>query len=279
MILLFISCTTKQESLLDDFTSSYETGMKKFNNNKFAAAKESFDYVVMTNPGSALALSARYFLAESLFNLKEYNQAIDHYNKYIRYSVDAEKISESRYKVCISLYSVCLKFMRDQTSTSYTLQRLQEFIDDYPGSENISNIEMLIDDLRNQMARKQHQTGHLYMKLGEYNSALLYFNDTIDDYYDTVYSDKARVSIIQSYLFKNEVSKAKAMLEIYKDEFRDVQYFSKSEKIIDDFNGKPSVSDYLDLYINSSKTDVSQEKRDIIIKGIVDGAMKKKKGK
>ena len=129
------------------------------------------------------------------------------------------------------------------------------------------------------MARKQHQTGRLYMKLKEYDSALLYFNDTIDDYYDTVYSDKARVSIIQSYLFKNEVSKAKAMLGIYKDEFRDVQYLSKSEKVIGDFNGKPSVPDYLDLYINSSKTDVSQEKRDIIIKGIVDGAMKKKKGK
>ena len=279
MILLFISCATKQETLRDDFTSSYDTGIKKFNSNKFAAAKESFDYVVMTNPGSALALSARYFLAESLFNLKEYNQAIDHYNKYIKYSMDYEKISESRYKVCISLYSVCLKFMRDQTNTSYTLQRLQEFIDDYSDDKNVSNIEVLINDLRNRMARKQHQTGHLYMKLEEYDSALLYFNDTIDDYYDTVYSDKARVSIIQSYLFKNEVSKAKAMLEVYKDNFRDEQYFSKSEKIISNYDGRPSISDYLNLYINSSKIDASQEKRDITIKDIVNSAMKEKTGK
>ena len=279
MTFLFLSCMGNQNNLLNDFTSSYETGMRKFNNHKFAAAKESFDYVVMTNPGSSLALSARYFLAESLFNLKEYNQAVEHYNKYIKYSVDPEKILESRYKVCIALYSVCLDFMRDQTSTLYTLDRLQDFIDDYPKSKNISNIEIFIEDLRNRLARKQHQTGCLYMKIGEYDSALLYFNDTIDNYYDTIYSDKARISIIQSYLFKNEVSKAKAMLEIYKGEFRNSQYFSESQSIINDYNKKPSISDYLDLYINSSKADESQNKRDLIVENIINNAMKQKKGK
>ena len=158
--------------------------------------------------------------------------------------------------------------MRDQTSTLHTLDRLQEFIDDYPKSKNISNVEIFIEDLRNRLARKQHQTGCLYMKIGEYDSALLYFNDTIDNYYDTIYSDKARISIIQSYLFKNEVSKAKAMLEIYKGEFRNSQYFSESQSIINDYNKKPSISDYLDLYINSSKADESQNKRDLIVENI-----------
>ena len=52
------------------------------------------------------------------------------------------------------------------------------------------SLVIFIDILRSRKAEKVYETGRLYLKLKEFDSAIIYFNDVIDNYYDTEFADE-----------------------------------------------------------------------------------------
>ena len=66
------------------------------------------------------------------------------------------------------------------------------------------------------MAKKELESGRLYLRIEEYSSALIYFNLVLSDYYDTVYYDEAIFNIILTYILKKDFENAKVFFETYK---------------------------------------------------------------
>ena len=59
------------------------------------------------------------------------------------------------------------------------------FIEDFPGSDHIYDAEDAIVSLRLKLAHKDYESGRMYLKLEEYESALIYFRSVLNNYYDT----------------------------------------------------------------------------------------------
>ena len=53
------------------------------------------------------------------------------------------------------------------------IEKLQEFIDDYPNSDEREKAEADIKKLRDKLSQKAFESGVLYMKMEEYKAALL----------------------------------------------------------------------------------------------------------
>ena len=105
--------------------------------------------------------------------------------------------------------------------------KLQYFLDEFPNSEYTEKSEELLALLRSRKAQKVYETGRLYLKLKEFESAIIYFNDVIENYYDTEYADKSRISIIFFYLLQDKYEDANLFYKNNKDKFQD---FSKNEE-------------------------------------------------
>ena len=65
------------------------------------------------------------------------------------------------------------------------------------------------------------------MQLKEFDSAIIYFNDVINNYYDTKFADESRISIIFFYLLQNKVDDANLYYKDNKDKFLQ---FAKQEE-------------------------------------------------
>jgi len=84
------------------------------------------------------------------------------------------------------------------------LQKLQEFIEEYPESEFRDNANVKVKKLRNKLAEKMDETALLYIKLHAYDSAIVAYEDLLSQYYDTDFAEKAYIGIVRSYsLMKN----------------------------------------------------------------------------
>ena len=70
------------------------------------------------------------------------------------------------------------------------------FIEDFPKSGLVTDAESAILDLRLKLARKDYEVGRMYLKLEEYDSALVYFKSVLNHYYDTAIADDARIGIV-----------------------------------------------------------------------------------
>ena len=95
------------------------------------------------------------------------------------------------------------------------MDKIEIFLEDYPNSEYHTPILELRQDLRYRLVMKEYESARLYMKLGEYRSALIYLSDALDNYSDLKIADDIRIAIIFSYILNDNHSLA---IEFYKRE-------------------------------------------------------------
>ena len=92
------------------------------------------------------------------------------------------------------------------------ISQIQEFLDDYPGSEHSKDADKLIIELRTRLAEKSMETGKLYVKLKAYDSAIVSYEIVINEYYDTKFFNDANMEIIRCLALQNKKDEAKQFL-------------------------------------------------------------------
>ena len=213
ILLIYISCSgTRLEndiSLKDKFSS----GMTNLENEKFLNAQSDFKYVVSRGTGTELGDDAQYYLGESYFRNKEYLLAVAEYEKLTRRMGFSPFVEDARFKICESYKIESPKYYHDQDYTEKAIQRFQEFLDDFPKSTLKNEAMMSIELLRNKLAKKLYETGILYIKLDEHESAKLSFQLVIDEYYDTDIFHHAQQGIIVALANNKELINAENLLK------------------------------------------------------------------
>jgi outer membrane protein assembly factor BamD len=117
-------------------------------------------------------------------------------------------LQKARYRVCESYVEEAMPYYLDQTYSEKALEKIQEFLDDYPNTKHKEEATNLIESLRNKLANKLFETGTLYIKLEEYSSAIFAFEEIVEKYFDTAYIGPAHVAIIQCHALKKDKPKA-----------------------------------------------------------------------
>ena len=248
IIVIITSCAKKGVHLEEDLSPRYEKAMIFFDKGKFSRAKSEFDYIIMANPGSKIANESQYYLAESMFQIAEYDEASIGFDRYIRFSPDYTKIEQSRYRICECAINMSNSYQRDQTQTRKALEQLQMFIEDFPTSDYEEDAEEAMHKLRLKLARKDYEVGRMYLKLEEYESALTYFKSVLNHYYDTSLSDDARIGIIFTHILNDNHKGANSYFKSQRDSFLSENKYREAETLLQDTETGLKLAHYYKLY-------------------------------
>ena len=216
---LFWGCASFQPKQEKDIEVEFERAKIFLDNKKYLRAQDEFKNLVIRGAHTDLGDDAQFYLAESYYLNKEYLLAIAEYDRLIRRMGFSPYVEKARWRVCQSYVKESPKYYKDQTNTEKALSKLQDLLDDYSNTEYREEAKGLIDELRNKLARKEYATGVLYIKMEEYQSAIMAFEGLIDNYYDTDILEKGHVGIIRCYSKMKKKKKAE-------------QYFAEHESQI-----------------------------------------------
>ncbi len=248
LILFFINCGNKSVNVNPDFSSNFEKAVKFFNKGKFSRARDEFDHIIISDAGSKWANESQFYKGECLFEIKEYDEAWVAYDRYVRFSNDFIKIEKSRYRICECAILSSNSYQRDQKQTKRALEQLQMFIEDFPQSDFIENAEKSIVALRYKLAKKEYEVARLYLKLEEYDSAIIYFRSVLNNYYDTEFSDEARIGIIFTHILSDNRKGAKRYLKAEKSRFLKSEKYDMADNLIKDTESGLKIHHYYQLY-------------------------------
>ena len=248
IVILVMNCGPKSFHVEEELSINFNKAMKFFNKEKYSRARDEFDYIIKIEPGSQLANDAQYYKGESLFKLKEYDDAWATFDRYIRFSNDFVKIEKSRYRICECAIFSSNSYQRVQKQTKRALEQLQMFIEDFPKSTLILDAEQSIMKLRIKLAKKEYEVGRLYLKLEEYESALIYFRLVLNSYYDTNLADEARIGIIFTHILDGNHNGAKRYFEAEKNSFLESEKYSMAESLILETETGLKINHYYQLY-------------------------------
>ena len=241
-------CGKKNVQLEEDLTPRFDKAMEYFERDKFLRAKDEFDYIIMADPGSKIANESQYYKSESMFQMEEYDGASNGFDRYARFSPDYSKIEKARYRICECAIFSSNSYQREQSQTHYALEQLQMFIEDFPKSDLVIDAESAILDFRRKLARKEYEVGRMYLKLEEYDSALVYFKSVLNHYYDTAIADDARIGIVFTHILNENRMGAESYYKTQKDRFLSDEKMNEAEILLQDTEAGLKLAQYYQLY-------------------------------
>lgn len=231
--LVLFGCAGRRAAGPNSIEERFARGQAFFEKERWSRAAEDFNWVVLNNPAGSLATKAQYYYAESLYQQKQYVEAQIEFERLLRRWADTEHLIEARYRIVRCLVLQSPRYYYEQKATLDAIDELQTFIDDFPESAQREEAEALIDELRLKMARKNYESGRLYLKWRRWSPARLYFEKVLSQYYDTAYADEACVGIVVSYLLQDDIEAARAYLEENRARFTDDELHSKAQRFIE----------------------------------------------
>ncbi|MBK9193363.1 MAG: outer membrane protein assembly factor BamD [Crocinitomicaceae bacterium] len=123
----------------------------------------------------------------------------------------------------------------DQTETYNALDGLQVFIDMYPNSARIDTCNVIMDNLRAKLEKKQFEYAKLYYRTENYKAAVVALNSTLEKFPESVYEEEILYLLVLSNfeLAINSIStkKMERLNETLKSYRRFVAEFPNSERL------------------------------------------------
>ena len=247
LLFLFYSCSSY---VIEDESASKKIDLVKtyIEEQKYSKAKIELEYLVMYDPLSEFAPDAQYYLSECYFYLGEYSQAIVEYERYLlRPDYKPSYIPEVYFMLCKCYFNLSLEYNKDQSDTYIAIDKLQSYIEKDIMKDYVPEIENMIQELRNKLAKKDFYTASLYIKLDELKSANIYYYSIINNYYDTKFVNDAlfNIALLNIIEGKNPV----LFLKNHKNSFLSNEDYLNTLLLIEDLD----INHDEDFYINLLK--------------------------
>jgi outer membrane protein assembly factor BamD len=196
--------------------------LKLFQDKDYFDARTQFRIVILNAPGSTIVDQAQYYLAECHFNMDEFITAAAEYEKLIRLYPRSAMLDDAQYKFGLCYFKLSPKADLDQKYTYKAIEEFQRFLEDFPGSEHVPEVQKKLDETRGKLAKKEFNTGNLYRKMTYYEAALVSFDEVLNRFYDTRYAEPALFYKGECLYKLARYDRAKEALETF------VQKFPKS---------------------------------------------------
>lgn len=191
----------------------FELGMKAFKDEDYLAAIDEFKVVSMQYQGSVVADSAQYYLAECRYLREEYILAAFEYDVLLRTMPSSIFVSRARFNRATCYYELSPKSTLDQEYSRKAVDEYQAFIEYHPTDTLVHVAEERIAELNTKLAKKDYESGMIYMYMEYYKAATFYFDLVLDKYHDTQYAEPALIKKAEALLNRKKFVEAKDAID------------------------------------------------------------------
>jgi outer membrane protein assembly factor BamD len=233
-LLLTAGCNEYQKILKSpNVDYKYEKAVEFYNAGEFVKAKPLFDELLILYRGTEKASEVYYYYAMCSFEVKDFILAAYHFKNFAKTFPNHPKTEMAYYMVGFCNYLESPAYSLDQDFTYKAINDLQLFANLYPTSDMLMSTNELIEELRAKLERKSFERAELYFRREYFQSAVVSFNNVLDDYPDTKFREEAmfKKAIAGFKLAENSVSEKQLQryIESRTSYLEFLQYFPESD--------------------------------------------------
>ena len=111
--------------------------------------------------------------------------------------------------------------------------------------EYVDEIQKMILNLRTKLAKKNFYTAKLYLRLEELDSAVIYYDSIIKEYYDTEFVNYSLINTAIIY-FIDDKEKSISYLENHKNSFISIDDYKSAISFIENLQLEQKTEYYID---------------------------------
>lgn len=199
----------------DSMNVAFDKSMALFEKGAYSDAAYGFDLVTRMGRGTDYAKEAQYYLAESYFIENKFILASAEYERFISYYPQDPKREEIEYKRAMCYYHQSPRYRLDQSATYRAIELFQIYNTRYPDSEYVVESAERINELRAKLAHKSFESAEFYLRIKSYKAASIYYDQTIDQFPESIWAERSLVKQIETYVIYADNSVPEKQAERY----------------------------------------------------------------
>lgn len=225
-LLSAIGCKSQYDLLLNspDVDMKYEAAFDFFNNKKYKKAAGLFESLAIQTQGTEKDDTVRYYWALSNYKLQDYVTAEANFTSFLDMYSRSPFTQDSRFLKLDCMYRSTYRWELDQNPTRSAIYAITEYTQEYPDSPNIPICNVMVDELKDRLDRKEFENARLYYKMEDYIAAKTSFKNILKDNADNRYREE-----VLYYLAKSSYKYAQnSVQDKQKDRYMDFvdQYYN-----------------------------------------------------
>lgn len=193
----------------------FRTAQAEYDAAEFENAAEALDRLLLGFGDWDRLPQARMLLADSRFGSGEYLAARAEYIRFLDRHSGHPDAAKAALGVCRSLSSLSPETSRDQSYTEDAVLICRNTVLDYPGTPEAVEAAGVANAMRAKLAEREYETAEFYFRRGLYDSAIRYYEYTLQIFSDTEFAPMALAGIYHANLeigYDEEAEEARARL-------------------------------------------------------------------
>src|SRR3990172_3779849 len=219
VVLMMGGCSSVDEGSPPGAEELFKSAKEKFDEEDYLEAYEQFRVLTLQYQGSAFADDAQFYLGECQFRREDYILASFEYETLIRIMPTSEFVSNAQYQLAMCYYNRSPEYYHDQEFTVKAIDAFQAFLEYYATDPRVPDAEQKITELNAKLARKEYESGIIYMKMTYFRAATVSFDYVLEKYHDSPYAEPALLkkgeSLFARRRFRDPRDVANRFLEKY----------------------------------------------------------------
>ena len=174
-------------------------GVQEFNEEDWSEAIEYFDRYVLVGGSDPRVHQAQYYTADARFRNEEYVTAATEFTRLAGDLGRTDLADDARFMACRAYEELSPEPQLDQEYTRGAIQHCQALVDYFPDSEFADRAREIVERMWNRLAAKVYEGGEWYFDREAYDSAIIYFEDVVEQFPDTPYAPRALARLVEIY--------------------------------------------------------------------------------
>lgn len=191
-LLMVLSCGPYQKALKsDDIKLKYDLAENYYLAGEFRRAKGLFEQLKPIYRGKPQSERITFFYANCLLNTGSYITASYEFESFINAFPKSQKLEEAYYLMAYSYMKLSPVYSLDQTNTEEALNKLQDYINRYPNSERLTEVNAIVTELIRKIERKSFENAKQFFTIRDYKAAISSIDNFIADFPGTPLREEA----------------------------------------------------------------------------------------
>jgi outer membrane protein assembly factor BamD len=240
IFLLFIisSCSTYSKiSKGDDYDAKFKLANEMYEKKKWTKCITLYEQVYQRLPKTGEGELSYFRLGKAHFSMGDYYMAGYHFGSFFDKYPYSTKTEESFFMKAICSVKNSPDYSMDQQDTQVALNDMQQFIYLFPKSSRIDTVNIIMDNLRAKLEKKDYENIKLYSKTLNYRSATVTAETFVNEYPRSNYKEevysiwlKNAYFLVQYSVIEKKKDRIEDFLETYRNfvaQFPQSKYFNE----------------------------------------------------
>lgn len=195
-----------------DFDLKLQKANEFYEKKNYVRASQLYEEVIPVVKGTPKAEGVYYNFTWCEYRMGDFLLSQYHFKNYTRQFSDGPHVEECYFMNAFCYFLNSPSYRLDQTYTKNAIKEFQSFVDMYPNSSKMDTCNLLIDQLREKLERKDYEIVKQYYKLDDWKAAIVSIKNYLKEYPSSNYDEELYLLLIDSYytLAQNSIYSKKA---------------------------------------------------------------------